>query len=51
MYGTWQLNTGQKLFYEGLAMYLEYYLVYFIAFNVLAVSYTVFTNILICESK
>ena len=43
VHGTWQLNTGQKFVYEGLARYLGYYLVQFVAFKVPAVSHTVFT--------
>ena len=37
------VNYGIKVVYDGLARYLEYYLVHFIAFKILAVSHTVFT--------
>ena len=37
------VKYGIKVVYDGLARYLEYYLVHFIAFKVLAVSHTVFT--------
>ena len=34
---------GIKVVYDGIARYLEYYQVHFIAFKILAVSHTVFT--------
>ena len=34
---------GIQVVYEGVARYLEYHLVHFIAFKMLAGSYTVFT--------
>ena len=37
------VKYGTKVVYEGFARYLEYYLVHFIAFKILAVSHTVFT--------
>ena len=37
------VTYGIKVVYEGLARYLEYYLVHFIASKNLAVSHTVFT--------
>ena len=37
------VEYGIKVVYEGLSRYLEYYLLHFIAFNILAVSHTVFT--------
>ena len=37
------VKYGIKVVYEGLARYLEYYLLHFISFKILAVSHTVFT--------
>ena len=37
------VKYGIKVAYEGLAGYLDYYLLHFISFNILAVSHTVFT--------
>ena len=37
------VKYGIKVVYEGLARYLEYYMVHFIVFKILAVSHTVFT--------
>ena len=37
------VKYGTKVVYEGFARYLDYYLVHFIAFKILAVSHTVFT--------
>ena len=37
------VKYGITVAYEGLARYLEYYLLYFISFKILAVSHTVFT--------
>ena len=37
------VKYGTKVVYEALARYLEYYLLHFISFKILAVSHTVFT--------
>ncbi len=37
------VKYGIQVAYEGLARYLEYYLLHFISFKILAVSHTVFT--------
>ena len=43
------VKYGIKVVYEGLARYLEYYLLHFISFKILAVSHTVFPYLNLSE--